>query len=492
MLFLRHPAWLWLKKFDKNKLPPIDSNLQALFDEGHKFENCAEKLFPNAVKIGFDIKEFETYKTMPKRTKDALDKETSTILQSRFEVDGITCIVDVLNRVEDNTFDLIEIKSSNRAKPEHEYDLAFQTIVLEKYGIKIRNTVIIHANKEYVRAGDIEPEKITSKIDITSKVRVLTDITKEQIQKAFEVLDQKTMPDISPRFVNQIEVPGVQWFSEWLDIYKNIKPDLDPYSIYFLSFPNAKQIGQLEDRDIDLIKDIPEDLALRTKQVAQIQTTRDNKRIVDNKKIKEFISTFKYPLFFFDYETFSSVLPHFDGCQPHGDYPFQYSLHVLDSPKDEPRHLEYLHQDNSNPMPKLIEKLKTDIGESGTILSWYMSYEKGCNDRMASIYPEHKDFLTSLNQRTNDLMTPFSQMWFFDKDFFGSASVKKVLPVLVPELGHKELDISDGLLARRVWTQTVLEGKNQDKKEKTMSSLSEYCTLDTYGMVRILKELQKL
>jgi len=39
MLFLRHPAWLWLKKFEKHKLPPIDANLQALFDAGHEFED---------------------------------------------------------------------------------------------------------------------------------------------------------------------------------------------------------------------------------------------------------------------------------------------------------------------------------------------------------------------------------------------------------------------------------------------------------------------
>ena len=143
-------------------------------------------------------------------------------------------------------------------------------------------------------------------------------------------------------------------------------------------------------------------------------------------------------------------------------------------------------------MPNLLEKLQTDIGETGTVLAWHMPYEKGCNNRMASFYPEYKEFLDNLNERMLDLKTPFSEMWFFDKDFFGSASIKKVLPVLCPELSYKELDVSDGLLARRIWTQTVLEDKNQDKKEKIMSDLSKYCTLDTYGMVRILEELRKI
>jgi len=53
MLFLRHPAWLWLKKFEKDKLPPIDANLQVMFDAGHEFEGYVEKLYPNAVRLGF-------------------------------------------------------------------------------------------------------------------------------------------------------------------------------------------------------------------------------------------------------------------------------------------------------------------------------------------------------------------------------------------------------------------------------------------------------
>ena len=490
MLFLRHPAWLWLKKFEKSKLPPIDDNTQAIFDAGHEFESYAEKLFPNAVQLGFD--NYQEYLSLPQRTKMALDEGASTIFQGRFEKDEITCIVDVLNRVEGNTFDLIEIKSSTKAKPEHEYDLAFQAMVLEKSGIKIRNIAIIHVNNKYVRSGDIEPEKLTAKTDVTVAVRALIDITKEQIDTAFAVLSETIMPDVSPRHVNQIGIPGTRWFEDWLEIYKNLNPNLDPYSIYFLCYPNNQQIGQLEDKKIRKISNIPEERSLRPKQLVQIQTTRDDKRIVEKERIKEFINSFEYPLYFFDYETFSSVIPEFDRCQPYSDYPFQYSLHILDSPKAKLKHEGYLHQENSSPMPQLIKKLKADVGKSGTILTWNMSYEKGCNDRMAGLYPKQKEFFENLNQRINDFMIPFSQMWFVDKDFFGTAKLKNVLPVLAPELSYQELDVSDGLLARRVWTQTVLEGKNQDQRKKVLSDLSKYCTLDTYAMVRILEELRAI
>ena len=38
LMFLKHPAWLWLKKHDKSKLPVPDEQLQAMFDAGHLFE----------------------------------------------------------------------------------------------------------------------------------------------------------------------------------------------------------------------------------------------------------------------------------------------------------------------------------------------------------------------------------------------------------------------------------------------------------------------
>ena len=143
-------------------------------------------------------------------------------------------------------------------------------------------------------------------------------------------------------------------------------------------------------------------------------------------------------------------------------------------------------------MPQLIEKMKKDFGNKGTILTWNMSYEKKCNERMAEIYPEHSDFLLGLNERIDDLMTPFFQQWFIDKDFFGSASVKYVLPVMVPELSYKELDVSDGMQARRTWTQTVLENKNTWNRDEILKNLSDYCTLDTYAMVKILQVLCEL
>ena len=35
MMYLKQPAWLWLKKHDKKVLPAPDRQLQALFNDGN-------------------------------------------------------------------------------------------------------------------------------------------------------------------------------------------------------------------------------------------------------------------------------------------------------------------------------------------------------------------------------------------------------------------------------------------------------------------------
>lgn len=491
--FLVHPAYLWLKKYEKHKIPPIDDAKQDIFDQGNLFESYVEKLYPEATRIGFDKQKFDTYKSMPKRTKEAIDSEVEVILQGRLEANNTTCIFDAIKRVERNTFDLIEIKGSSSEKPEHSYDLAFQKEVLENAGLTIRKSSVIHYNKEYVREGDIDVKKLTIEKDVTEEVNNLKEITKTQIQEALNVLDNTKCHDLSPRYINQLKVKGTDWKDYWMEVFLYINKDLPEYSIYKLCRLDPNLIGNLEDLKIEDIKDIPEDTeGLHLKQISQIQSTKSGERIINREEINNFLESLEYPLYFFDYETFASVIPLFDGTKPHQSYPFQYSLHILDSPEAEIRHTEYLHAEKSNPIPQLLEKMKNDLGDKGTILTWNMKYEKECNNNMAEVYPEHKEYLQKINERINDLMIPFYNQWLVDKDFFGSASVKKVLPVMAPDQSYKELNVSDGLKARRTWMQTVMEDKNTWNKEEIFKDLRDYCKLDTYAMVRILEELKKI
>ena len=213
--------------------------------------------------------------------------------------------------------------------------------------------------------------------------------------------------------------------------------------------------------------------------------------MINKKEIQEFLKTFKFPLYFLDYETLAGTMPAFDGVRPYQQVPFQYSLHILESPDAELEHKEYLHAENTLPVEHLLKKFKKDIGKKGSVVVWNQSFEKSCNVAMGEFKPKYAKFLEDVNNRIVDLMIPFSEGWYVDKDFFGSASIKSVLPVLIPDLSYKDLNVQGGNSAQRIWMETIIDGKNKDDKKQIMDDLIKYCTLDTLAMVKIYEVLKK-
>lgn len=483
MLFLKHPAWLWLKKHDKNKLPPIDDNLQAIFDAGNLFEKYAEQLFPNGVRLGFT--NIDEYMSLPARTTKALEEGVTIIFQGRFEHGQITFICDVIVVVGDREVDLYEIKSSTKVKPEHEFDLAFQMVVLEGCGYKVNKISVIHVNSAYVRNGEIDVKEITSTTDITEKVKAKREETKTNIEKALQVVASPTIPDISP------SLAAMGAFGEWLTIFRGLT-DVEPESIYDLFMVGADKIGKLEELKIKRLVHIHDAFPLTDKQRLQVEATKLGKEIIDTERIKKFLENLVFPLYFLDYETLSSCIPYFDGLSSYQQLPFQYSLHVLDTPNGILSHSMYLHKNNSNPAKELSESLMADIGTHGTVLAWNEGFEKSCNTSLGKLLPKFQLFYESVNSRIIDLMIPFSSSWYVHKDFGGSASLKSVLPVLVTELSYKELGIRGGNAAQRLWMEAVLDKKRDDSKDQILKDLEEYCKMDTLAMVEIYKQLLKL
>lgn len=478
--YLKHPAWLWLKKNDKSKLPEVDTGLQAIFDTGHDFEQYAEEQFPQAVRLGFS--DYGEYKTLPFRTEQALENGAKTIFQARFEYGDFTFICDVIDVVEAGVVDLYEIKSSTGARADHEYDLAFQLMVLEGCGFEVRNIAVIHVNNEYVRRGEIDASALCATTDVTEAVKARLDQTKIDAAKASEVASLKQCPDISPLLT------GLGAFKEWLGIFKSLQP-LPDGSIYELGSINAEAVELFESKGIATIDQIPNDLSVSKSIDRQLMAYKNGEPIIDNLRIKQFLDSLVFPLYFFDYETMSSLVPYFDGMSPYVQYPFQYSLHILDSPEAELRHEEYLHTDNSDPAVPLVNAMMSHFGNTGSVIAWNMGFEKGCNNTLAEFVPVATEFLADINNRMVDLMIPFSSNWYVDSDFCGSASIKNVLPVLVPELSYKTLGIQEGSAAQRLWMEAVLDGKRDGEKTQILDDLRQYCKLDTLAMVEIYKKL---
>lgn len=480
MLYLRQPAWLWLKKNAPSKLPAVNADLQAIFDTGHSFEQYPEQQFPNAVRLGFD--NYASYKTLPARTTQALEQGAKTIFQGRFEYHSFTFICDVVDAVDGKTVDLYEIKSSTSAKKDHVYDLAFQLMVLEGCGYQVRNIAVMHVNNQYVRRGAIDASAITATTDVTEAVKARLEDTEYDAIDAMRTAQQADCPDTTPLLCSKAA------FKDWLEIYKTLQP-LPKNSVYQLGGLNAKAIDIFQTNNIETIDQIPETLSITKTIDNQLRAYRNHGPIIDKLRIKQFLDSLTYPLHFFDYETLSSLVPYFDGMRPYAQYPFQYSLHILDSPGAELRHVEYLHTKNTNPAEQVVAAMQSHFGPTGSVLAWNMSFEKACNDTLAEFVPEAKEFLANINDRMADLMTPFSSGAYLDYRFKGSASIKYVLPAMCPELSYKALAIQEGGAAQRIWMETILDGKNPAQKDQILADLIKYCGLDTLAMVEIHKKL---
>ena len=101
--------------------------------------------------------------------------------------------------------------------------------------------------------------------------------------------------------------------------------------------------------------------------------------------IRQFLSELIFPLYFFDYETFSSAVPLLDGTSPHKHFPVQYSLHILDA-DGSLHHKEYLERQARLP-DRLVERMQEDFGPTGSVVSWHASFEKTRNREMTERYP---------------------------------------------------------------------------------------------------------
>lgn len=77
-----------------------------------------------------------------------------------------------------------------------------------------------------------------------------------------------------------------------------------------------------------------------------------------------------------------------------------------------------------------------------------------------------------------------------DRRFHGSASLKKVLPVIT-SLSYEDLLISDGLQAAQVLHSLITEKIPFDKQQAATEALKTYCTQDTYAMIAIYQALQR-
>ena len=267
---------------------------------------------------------------------------------------------------------------------------------------------------------------------------------------------------------------------------RNFNPNVPTPSIYNIPRVRAEKIAEFVEEGIYDLADVTEDM-ITANQVPYLKAVQSGKPFIDLKQIRTFVKKLKFPLYFIDYETYASAIPIIDGSSPHKHFPVQYSLHILNA-NGKLEHRDYLEREKRLP-DQLIANMKADIGTKGSVISWHASFEETQNNTMKELFPDAANFLQGVNDRMVDLEELF-KTGYVDARFGGSTSIKKVLPVLCPELSYEDLDVKDGTGAMLAWRELI--SSQSDEADELAKSLLEYCKLDTLAMVEIYRFLKKL
>lgn len=444
LLFLKAPMHLWAKVNDKleKKTPSIYE--QHLMKQGYEVEKIAHELLPNA------------------------------IWQKPYFTDNFEIRQDALIKYPDGTGHLYEIKSSTEVKKEHLLDVTFQSIVTEKE-LKLTKVFVVTLNKEYVLNGKLDINSLFVVKDVTKDVKKLKNIVEDLMYQAVNVINTENSEKIES-CLNPKTCPCP-------DLCHPNLPKKSIFNIPYLS--SGKKRDLIESKIID-INDVPDDLPLNPMQRKIVTAIKTGKPYLNNTKLKEFLDSFIYPIYFLDYETYPLAVPIYNNYKTYQQMVFQYSLHIV-SIDGTVEHKEYLETELGDPSIKLINKLAEDIGPTGSVVSWNKTFEMSRNDDMARLYPDKAEFLKSVNSRMIDLADFINKEMYIHPEFLGSWSIKNVLPAMVPELTYKKLKVNKGDQAMLTWWEMV---NSKDKKEA--NDLLEYCKLDTLAMVKIWDRLNKL
>jgi len=473
---LQCPKSLWLFKYRPKLRTKPDANLLARFQSGTEAGEIAQQLFPGGETIIFD------YKKIPaniRKTQELIRSGVQTIYEATFLYDDVLVMVDILHRGSDG-WELYEVKSTTSVKDVHVNDVGIQHYVVSGSGLDVTTTALVHINNEYTRQGELDVGSLFT-------IEPLTNITLQKqttIKEQLHLLKEKVTPGSQ---VPQRDV-GLCCFDPYeCDFMEYCWQHIKEPSVFSLTRMKKEKKFELYYQGIISFDQLLPDIELTEAQKLQVDAEQYDRKQVDKQKIEEFLSVLEKPIGFLDFETFTQAIPQFDDQRPYQQIPFQYSLHVQKD--DDLEHYYYLAESGIDPRLEFTKKLLNDTADCETILVYNLSFERRILQDLEEFFPEYADGLQGIIYRLVDLMTVFQKKHYYVKEMNGSYSIKYVYPALTGSTGYDQLNISDGSMAMIAF-RALQNMTDPEEIEKTRNDLLEYCKLDTYSMVEILKKLE--
>ena len=464
---------LWLEKHGREYGEKMSLAQQYIINQGLMIGERARDEFTN----GLLIKSDNLHPTDALfETELALRNRSEILFEAAFVYEDCFVRVDILRRLNELEWELIEVKGTTKVKKEHIPDIAVQKYVLDNAGINIVKTSLMYLNK-----NSIAPT--------FHDLFLYEDLTNEVI---------KELVYIEPNLNNYKNVllredfPAVEVGSYWKNPYpckfkKYCWEDINNTSIQYIPRLSSDKLNILHDMNIRKIDQIPKNFPLTMKQKEYIETQVSQNPDINYEAINESIDKLVYPIHFLDFETHNPALPKFKGLRPYSSIPFQFSCHILHS-NGELEHKEFLASKDEDPRLDFLTSLLNTICEEGSIMVYSASFERNVLMKLASTFKEHENKVKNIVSRFWDLLVVFRNN-YTHPGFLGSNSIKNVYPVLTKGKSYSDLDLNKGDEAGIYW-EKMLQASDTNEITKYKTALVEYCKLDTFAMYDIFCHLK--
>jgi predicted RecB family nuclease len=254
---LHCPLHLWYQCYNRELASGVSPSQQAIFDMGHEVGRLATQLYPGGVLIEED--HFHHEEAVQSTLKATKDPNVAAIYEAAFISDGVRIRVDVLERLNNGKWNLIEVKSATSVKDLYLPDVAVQYHVLRGSGLNINTAGILHLNNQYVYDGvQLDLTSLFTFSDLTDEVLDLQTIIPSQLAGLKEMLAQTAPPEIYPSkdCINPYKC----------EFWEHCTAEMPKYWVMRLGGISQTKFSQLVEMGIEDISHVPDSFPLSTLQ----------------------------------------------------------------------------------------------------------------------------------------------------------------------------------------------------------------------------------
>lgn len=447
--------------------------LLSRFRNGRKVGQIGRDWYEGGIDLSQEGKLFGVALIEP--TKQALKNGERILYEAAFVADGnlikyfntplffgkLLFVADIVV-ITEKEIKIFEIKSSTELKlPFHIYDIGFQMLVLRNSEIlkqfdlenKKIELYILHVNKDYVRSEKLETNKLFVEHRVTNKAINVEPLVLEYIAQINETLSSSKSPNGKK---------GKKCFSPFPCEFVNRcwKTKLDDSILSIGNLPNYKAKTLLKNK-ISKINQINKGVELTGEQWTEVHAKTQGKIQVDKKELaihlKGIMST--DPIYFLNFDSYSTGIPKFKNTSPYQHIYFQYSILFRENPDSELILKEFISEPGIDPRRRFIENFLNDTQGSAKIIIYDQAYRKNKKSKitygrqnilnqMHDEFPEYKEALDDRIKRIVNIGIAFESRSYYDSRQAGSDKQDVILKLLAPELDFSQIPYGNEIIAK--------------------------------------------